>query len=93
MKDPNDCPFCGMPTVRVTSRNRVDPIYYVECLVCHACGPRLNTEENAIVAWNKAGSCKCNETASQNRTPSLTFVTQTPNPTDRTNITCLDSRS
>ena len=47
------CPFCSCGTVEleVVSMNN-ESISWVHCNGCSACGPEIDTKENAVKFWN-----------------------------------------
>jgi Lar family restriction alleviation protein len=50
-----DCPFCGAcdrPTVFPEVLGKINKIWYVRCVGCHARGPIKQTMEEACEAWN-----------------------------------------
>ena len=45
------CPFCGGDSTSVL-RLPSNEIYWVQCDVCHAQGPRADSHEQAVKRWN-----------------------------------------
>jgi hypothetical protein len=47
------CPFCGTWGAVHYVHDEADPSFYLECAVCHCCGPRGELAELAIHRWNR----------------------------------------
>ena len=52
LPEPLPCPFCGAKdAATVDSDDRIT--YFVWCMECEASGPREDTRQAAVKAWNR----------------------------------------